>query len=170
MVPSHAICSRTDAGTVSFATNFQRAARAALLVLAMAWPGMAAADGMRRETVTLETSAGAVAISAEIALSAPEQEQGLMFRRSIGENEGMLFVYDKPQHVSMWMRNTYLSLDMVFIGRDRRVLRIEHGATPLSDAVIDSGGPVQFVLELKAGMAERLGLKAGDVISSRALP
>ncbi len=125
---------------------------------------------MRRESITLTTQAGPKTISAEIAKSAPEQEQGLMFRTHIGDDDGMLFVYGKPQEINMWMRNTYIALDMVFIGADGRVARIEEHAEPLSDRVISSGAMVLSVLELKAGTARRLGLQRGDSIAAPSLP
>ncbi len=127
------------------------------------------AGGMRRETVTLMTAAGTKSISAEIAASGPEQEQGLMFRTRMGDDEGMLFTYAKPHAISMWMRNTYLSLDMVFIGGDGRVVRVEENTEPLSERIIASGESAQSVLELKAGTARRLGLKRGDKVSAPSL-
>jgi uncharacterized protein len=87
-----------------------------------------------------------------------------MFRRSLPENGGMLFLYDSPQPASMWMKNTFIPLDMVFIAADGRVHRVETHTEPLSTAVIDSGGSVVAVLELKAGQADRIGLKPGDKV------
>ena len=124
---------------------------------------------MRRETLTLISGSGRTEISTEIAMTEPEQAQGLMFRTGMAENDGMLFVYDKPQDLSMWMHNTYLPLDMVFMRADGTIARIEANAEPLSDRVIASGSPVKAVLELKAGTAQRLGLKAGDKVDSPAL-
>ena len=124
---------------------------------------------MRRETLTLISGSGRTEISTEIAMTEPEQAQGLMFRTGMAENDGMLFVYDKPQDLSMWMHNTYLPLDMVFMRADGTIARIEANAEPLSDRVIASGSPVKAVLELKAGTAQRLGLKAGDRVDSPAL-
>jgi uncharacterized membrane protein (UPF0127 family) len=86
----------------------------------------------------------------------------LMFRTSLPEQTGMLFPFDAPQEVSMWMRNTYVSLDMIFIRADGVVHRIESRTEPLSERVITSGGPVTAVLELAAGVAARLDLKPGD--------
>ena len=92
-----------------------------------------------------------------------------MFRTSIGDNEGMLFVYPKPQVIQMWMRNTYIPLDMVFVQADGTVSRIESTAEPLSERIIPSGPPALAVLELKAGTSRRIGLKLGDHVESRAL-
>ena len=124
---------------------------------------------MRRETITLTTQSGPQAISAEIAVTGPEQEQGLMFRSRMGDDQGMLFVYPKPQLITMWMRNTYISLDMVFIGADGRIGRVEENTEPLSERVIASGELAQSVLELKAGTARRLGLMRGDKVTAPSL-
>ena len=124
---------------------------------------------MRRETLVITTAAGKAEISTEIAVSPAEQQQGLMFRTSMGDSDGMLFVYAKPQTIQMWMHNTYLPLDMVFIRADGTVSRIEASAEPLSDRVIPSGGPALAVLELKAGTSSRIGLKPGDHIESASI-
>ena len=151
----------------------RRVVRAALFgVLALASPGfsrLAWAATMRHETTVITTASGKTNISTEVAVSSTEQEQGLMFRTSIGDNDGMLFVYAKPQAIQMWMRNTYIPLDMVFIQPDGTVSRIETGAEPLSERIIPSGPAAKAVLELKAGTALRLGLKPGDHIESPAI-
>lgn len=114
------------------------------------------------ETVKLVTAGGEHAIRAEIARTPDEKALGLMFRKSVPEGTGMLFPYSAPQEVTMWMRNTYVSLDMVFIAADGRVHRIEERTEPLSERIISSKGPVTAVLELAAGSAQRLGLRPGD--------
>lgn len=119
---------------------------------------------MRRETLTLETSAGPKVINIEVADSGEEKARGLMFRTSLGDTSGMLFPYPQPQELSMWMKNTFIPLDMVFIRSNGTVHRIEARTEPLSERVIGSKGDVTAVLELAGGAAERLGLKAGDKI------
>ena len=131
--------------------------------------GVTWADTMRRETLTLIAAGSRTEISTEIALTEPEQEQGLMFRTGMADNAGMLFIYEQTHDLSMWMHNTYISLDMVFMRADGTIIRIETNAEPLSDRVIASGGPVKAVLELTAGTAQRLGLKPGDKVDSPAL-
>ena len=121
---------------------------------------------MKRETLVITTSQGKTEISTEIALTLAQQELGLMFRTSIGDNEGMLFIYNKPQAITMWMHNTYLPLDMVFLNRDGTVSHIKADAQPLSDNIISSGGAASAVLELKAGTAQRIGLRTGDRIET----
>jgi uncharacterized membrane protein (UPF0127 family) len=147
-----------------------RVARAALLAvcagasLANARPALA--EAMRRETLVIVTAGGRSEISTEIALTPAEQELGLMFRTSMGENDGMLFIYPKPQTIQMWMHNTYVPLDMVFVRADGSVAHIEANAEPLSDRVISSDGAASAVLELKAGTAQRIGLRPGDHIET----
>ncbi len=110
------------------------------------------------------TSSGEHKFEVEIAASRSEQARGLMFRRSMAREHGMLFIYPKPQYVSMWMRNTYISLDMIFIRSDGRVHRIEANTQPLSERIIESGGRVSAVLELVAGAARKIKLRAGDQV------
>lgn len=117
---------------------------------------------MRRETLVLVTAAGERAIEVEVAETPQEKAVGLMFRRSLPESSGMLFPYEAPQEVTMWMRNTFIPLDMVFIRADGVVHRIEARTEPLSERTIASRGPVTAVLELAGGVAEKLGLRPGD--------
>jgi uncharacterized membrane protein (UPF0127 family) len=152
--------------------TFSRAASSAalhfLLCIALAISAVPPADAtMRREPVTLVTAAGNHVIDVEVAQTAEEKALGLMFRTSLPEQSGMLFPFDAPQEVSMWMRNTYVSLDMIFIRADGVVHRVESRTEPLSERVITSGGLVTAVLELAGGVAERLGLKAGDRVRHR---
>ena len=124
---------------------------------------------MKSETLVITSSSGKTEISTEIALTPADQEMGLMYRTSIGDNAGMLFIYPHPQTITMWMHNTYVALDMVFMSHDGAVTRIVANAEPLSDKVISSGGPATAVLELKGGTAQRIGLNPGDHIESAAL-
>jgi len=117
---------------------------------------------MRRQPLTLTTAGGEHVFEVEIASTPEEKAMGLMFRTSLAGNAGMLFPYSPPQEATMWMRNTYISLDMVFIRADGIVHRVEPRTEPFSERVIASRGDVAAVLELKAGTAERLGLKPGD--------
>ena len=104
---------------------------------------------------------------AEMAVDANHQTIGLMFRPSVGPDEGMLFDWGAPRESTMWMRNTITSLDMVFITADGRIHRIAERAVPLSLATIESRGPVRATLELAAGTAERLNLRVGDRVLHR---
>lgn len=117
---------------------------------------------MRKDVLKLITTSGEHTFDVEVAETAQQKARGLMFRRSLAENVGMLFPYDPPGEATMWMRNTYISLDMIFIRADGVVHRIEEATEPFSEAVIASAGNVSAVLELNAGMAKRIGLKPGD--------
>ncbi len=118
---------------------------------------------MRQDRLWLLTGPGQeTPIDVEIAEEPKEKELGLMFRTELPQGTGMLFPYEAPREVTMWMHNTYIPLDMVFIRADGVVHRIEKRAEPLSDRIISSQGPVSAVLELPGGEAERLGLKPGD--------
>ena len=140
--------------------------RAALLFAAAALCAVLAGPldaKMRVDRLWLVTGAGSeVPIDIEVAEAPKEKELGLMFRTELPDNQGMLFAYNPPRELTMWMHNTYIPLDMVFIRPDGVVHRIETRAEPLSDRVISSDGPVAAVLELAGGAAQRLGLKAGD--------
>ena len=117
---------------------------------------------MRKDVLRVITASGEHQFRIEVAISGEDKARGLMFRRSLADDAGMLFPYEPPQEATMWMRNTYISLDMVFIRADGVVHRIELGTEPFSEAVIASNGNVLAVLELKAGIASRIGLTAGD--------
>ena len=122
--------------------------------------GYAAGTG----TLVLKTDSGDHNFNIEVATTDQERALGLMFRRSLPENGGMLFLYDQPQPAAMWMKNTLIPLDMVFISPEGKVHRIEANAEPFSTAVIPSGGDIVGVLELKGGEAGRIGLKRGDKV------
>jgi len=117
-------------------------------------------------TLVLKTDSGPHSFTVELAATPQEKALGLMYRRSLPANAGMLFLYDRPQPLTMWMRNTLISLDMVFIGADMRVHRIETHTEPFSTDIISSDGEVKAVLELNAGTAAAIGLKVGDEVDS----
>jgi hypothetical protein len=149
----------------------RRAALAALLLpaLARAQPGVDRPQPkLPMEPLVIETTRGARhAFQVEMAISPEHQTIGLMFRPEVAPNEGMLFDWGAPRESAMWMRNTITALDMVFIRADGRIHRIAERTTPLSLAVIESRGPVRATLELAAGTAERLDLRAGDLVRNR---
>jgi len=100
----------------------------------------------------------------EMALTPAQQETGLMFRHEVPADHGMLFVWDVPHEVPMWMKNTLVPLDMVFIGADGKVIHIAEDTVPQSLAEISSGGPVKATLELQAGITEKLYIRVGDKV------
>jgi uncharacterized protein len=132
-----------------------------LLLLAMC-SFSTSADAMRREDMKLHTAKGVKVVSVEITETQDEKMKGLMFRSSLPDDQGMIFAYDPPREITMWMRNTYIPLDMVFIRPDGVIHRIEAWTRPLSEEIIASKGDVAACLELAGGAAERMGLKAGD--------
>lgn len=116
-----------------------------------------------RSDVTIATSTGARHHFAVEVAEAPEQlERGLMFRDSMPEDAGMLFLLGSEEIATFWMRNTFLPLDLIFIARDGRITNIHRNAAPGSTAIIASTAPVTAVLEVNAGVAGRLGIHAGD--------
>ncbi|MFT5510845.1 MAG: uncharacterized membrane protein (UPF0127 family) [Hyphomicrobiaceae bacterium] len=119
---------------------------------------------MRKDPLTAVTASGRHDFIVEITETDADKAMGLMFRQTMPRRSGMLFAYDKPFEITMWMRNTYISLDMIFILKDGRVHRIAKGTEPFSERVVASQGDVSAVLEVAAGVADEIGLKAGDKI------
>jgi len=120
-------------------------------------------QGFATDRLTIETADGRqFDFVVELARSPEQRAQGLMFRRSLPEMSGMLFVYGKEWEVSMWMKNTIIPLDMVFIKKDGRIVTIAERTIPQSLATISSMQPVAGVLELNGGTAARLGIRRGD--------
>ena len=117
---------------------------------------------LRVEPVTVEARGAKEIFKAEIADTPELRQKGLMFRKELAADEGMLFDFGAPRPVHMWMKNTYISLDMIFIRKDGTVIAIGANTEPLSEAVIGVEEPVKGVLEVAAGTAARLGLKPGD--------
>ena len=128
------------------------------------WLALAAsASAQAVEPLTIVTQAGQRhAFEVEVARNDADRAQGLMFRRTMPANHGMLFDFGRVEPVAMWMQNTYLPLDMLFLRQDGSIARIAANTEPLSTRTIPSGDPVLGVLELNAGTAAKLGLKPGD--------
>ena len=112
--------------------------------------------------VVLETASGPHSFSVEIADTTATRTRGLMFRRQMAPDRGMLFDFKRPELLSFWMKNTYISLDMVFIAGNGRVNFIARETTPESTDLISPPDRARFVLEVVAGTADRIGLKVGD--------
>lgn len=143
-----------------------RHAFSALVLAAGLAAGAAAQEGApaATEPLTVATRSGVHPLAVEVMRTDAERSRGLMFRRSMAPDHGMLFDFARVEPVAMWMKNTYLPLDMVFIRADGTVARVAADTEPLSTRVIPSGEPVLAVLELNAGTAARLGLRSGDRI------
>jgi uncharacterized membrane protein (UPF0127 family) len=115
--------------------------------------------------VVVETSAGARhAVTVELARTPEEQAQGLMWRRSLPADAGMLFVFEQSDRHAFWMRNTLIPLDLIFVGDDGRVVGIVERAEPLTTAPRDPGVPARYVLEVNGGWAAARGVRPGDRI------
>lgn len=121
-------------------------------------------------TVTIRSDGGQHRFKVEIATTQRQMMQGLMFRRHLDADAGMLFVYEQPAESDMWMKNTLIPLDMLFIRKGGKIGKIAERTMPMSEAVISSGGPVIAVLEVNAGTVSRLGIKVGDMVSSPSMP
>lgn len=144
---------------------------AVLALILLAGP-VAAADAKsgegqplpRGEMQPLEivTKTGVHVFSVEFVVKDADRARGLMYRREVPEGTGMLFDFERDSEIAMWMENTYVSLDMLFIRADGRILRIAENTEPLSRRTIPSGGRVRAVLEVVAGTAKRLGIAPGD--------
>ena len=122
--------------------------------------------GLPVETIRIETASGPKAFTVEIAADAISQERGLMFRREMPPDAGMLFDFHQEEQVAFWMKNTPLPLDMLFIKADGTVSSIEPNAIPFSTETIPAAEPVRAVLEINGGQAHALGIKPGDRVRS----
>jgi len=120
--------------------------------------------GGELDSLEIATSTGRHAFQVEIADNDATRERGLMDRRYMARDHGMLFEFDRDEPATFWMKNTYIPLDMIFIARSGVVTRIVANAEPLSERVIPSGGPCAAVLELNGGTAASIGLKVGDKV------
>jgi uncharacterized membrane protein (UPF0127 family) len=113
--------------------------------------------------LTIRSATGVHQFTVQIAATEQEQEQGLMFYRSLAPDQGMIFPYDPPADVSFWMKNTLIPLDMVFIRADGTIARIAT-AKPLDLSPVPAGEPVAAVLEIAGGRAAQLGIREGDKV------
>jgi uncharacterized membrane protein (UPF0127 family) len=132
-------------------------------------PPAAALAGLPRSEVQVETASGGHAFQVWVADNDRSRQQGLMYIKELPADRGMLFLFERPQLASFWMKNTFVSLDIVFIAADGIVVNIAHDTQPLSLAPIQSVAPVTAVLELAAGTAARIGLVAGDRVRNPGL-
>ena len=143
----------------------------ALLFLFSGLASLASAQGSEtfdQEPLIIMNSKGSQhRFTVELALDNGQRQQGLMYRKTMAADAGMLFDFGTDRDVTMWMRNTVLPLDMLFINADGSIHHIHHDAVPYSESIISSRGPIRFVLELNAGTAAKLGINPGDRVTSR---
>ena len=142
---------------------FRLAAAFAFVLVLMALVGVTA-QSAEPDSLEIVTSTGRHPFQIEIANNDATRERGLMDRRYMAADHGMLFEFDREAPVAFWMKNTYISLDMIFIAPSGVVTHIVADAEPLSERVIPSGGPCVAVLELNGGTAASIGLKVGDKV------
>jgi uncharacterized protein len=121
-------------------------------------------SGLAVIPLKVETRHGVHVFQVEDAVTMGEQERGLMFRKAMGADEGMIFPKSPPARTAFWMKNTVLGLDIIFIGPDHRVLNIARNAVPFDETPLPSAGDVSGVLELNAGRAAQLGIEPGDLV------
>jgi uncharacterized membrane protein (UPF0127 family) len=131
------------------------------------WAGseVAQSGAGQREKLVIHTTSGQFPIYAEIARSHAEQQKGLMYRREMAAEHGMLFVYPRDQIMHFWMKNTHISLDLIFIDKSGRIVGFFENAVPGSLANMSSARPARAVLEINAGLVQALGMKSGDQIA-----
>ena len=142
--------------------------RLAAASLVACWALLAALPAARaggQDTIEIVSRTGVHAFSVELATNTAERAVGLMYRKELPEGRGMLFDFHEDQPVQFWMHNTYISLDMIFIAGDGRVVRVAQDAKPMSDELIPSGRPVRAVLEVIAGTARKFGIAPGDRVT-----
>lgn len=179
-IPSHASCDEVSTKVpmmrprlLPFAPSIRDSSdsrvilhRLVLVVLLLACGAMAQdASGQEKlEALTIVTSSGTHPLLVEVMRTGQQRERGLMFRRFLPQDRGMLFDFKSEQPIMMWMKNTYLPLDMIFISRSGKVVGISENTEPLSERIIASGAPAFAVLEVNAGTATTIGVRVGDKI------
>jgi uncharacterized protein len=139
--------------------------RAALILLLFASCRSGAAPppdkGISEPAVRFETSRGPWVVRVEVARTEPQREKGLMFRTDLARDRGMLFVFDETENHTFWMRNTFIPLDMIFLGDDRAVVGVVATATPRTDTARAVGKPSRYVVEVGGGEAAAHGVAPG---------
>ena len=122
-------------------------------------------EDLEKASVSIKLNSNeSIEFSVLIAESNKDRRQGLMHIEFMEENQGMLFVFNPPRRVSMWMRNTPMSLDILFINRNGEVINMEENTTPYSTKALSSGGTIRWVLEINGGLAKKMGIKTGDLV------
>jgi uncharacterized membrane protein (UPF0127 family) len=144
------------------------AVAAVLVAVAAVWLAVTQFSGSGRpDRIVVVTQSGEHPFTVEWALTNEERARGLMFREAMAPDHGMVFDFMVEEPVSFWMKNTPLSLDIVFIHANGTVARIARSTAPFSERNIPSGAPVRYVLEVVAGTADRIGLAGGDIVRLR---
>ncbi len=146
----------------SLTGRFWRGLSATIVAFVLLFPHATAAVAQSLDQLEIDSANGAHIFKVEVVDDEAGRERGLMYRRFLPQDRGMLFDFKQEAPVAFWMKNTYIPLDMIFISRKGVVTKIAANAEPLSEQLIPSGGPVYGVLEINGGLAARLGIKPGD--------
>jgi uncharacterized membrane protein (UPF0127 family) len=150
-----------------------------LAILALAPLPACKSNGQRSQTTAAPASSATVAVDTgerklrfqvELALTPDEQNRGLMFRKSLSADAGMLFVFDRSSVHTFWMKNTLIPLDMLFIGADKKIIGIVANAEPQTETGRSVGVPSQYVLEIAGGLSGQLGIRAGQRVEFDGVP
>ena len=145
----------------------RRVLAAFLSLCCLGFSSVVLARELRTESLEIRTHHGVQRFRVEIADTEQTRERGLMFRKSMAGDRGMLFDFKTPQPVAFWMKNTLIPLDIVFITADGRILSIARNAVPMDETPIPSGGDILGVLEIRGGRAAELGIEPGDRVRER---
>jgi uncharacterized membrane protein (UPF0127 family) len=129
-------------------------------------PDPRAQSGLEVVPLTVHSANGNHRFTVEVARTAEQQSRGMMYRRSVAKDRGMIFPFDPPQNAAFWMENTWIPLDMVFIRADGTIARIAT-AKPLDETPVPAGEPVAAVLEIRGGRSAQLGIRPGDRVKWR---
>ena len=124
----------------------------------------------RLEPLSIISASGRAEFQVEVVDNDRTREQGLMYRKALAPDRGMLFDFKRPREVAFWMKNTFIPLDLIFIRADGRVLSIARNARPFDETPLASGGPILGVLEIPGGRAAELGVLPGDRVLHRIFP
>jgi len=144
--------------------------RFCLALALLASLGSSACASEPKPRVVLHGERGEVTIKVEVAATPEKRALGLMYRRDLAADAGMLFVFDESAPLSFWMKNTPLALDMIFIGEDLRIVGIVKNAEPFTTTPRRVDTPSRYVLEVNAGLSERHGIRPGDRVSFDGVP
>ena len=139
----------------------------ALAIIILSWPGNS--DNFSASKVAIVTKSGdAYAFSVEVAETDEQKATGLMFRKELPEKSGMLFINENEAVTDMWMKNTFIPIDILFINADGVIVKIHRNAVPESTSIISSDIPVKGVLEIGGGLADKFGINYGDLVLCQA--
>jgi len=154
--------SKTPAGRIYEVMSWARVLLCAFFFFALF---LGAASCAAQPRVVISTNAGKeLSVRVEVADTPAKRAQGLMYRNDLPEEQGMLFLFPAATNQTFWMKNTPLSLDLMFIGSDLRIVGIVERATPFSTDSLSVSAPSQFVLEVRGGFCQRHGIKVGDAV------